>query len=717
MTIFSDKLQLLWQNAFFNEFFDEFLNHINSHTDIIERKVYFKKSFEYLCSDAIFEQLLTHKCSLDFAHALANFMKNHDIFEQLSFQPQNFIKSQHASVYFSLFTLQENFPLAMFYLKFADNNLSTYQKTIQKIIDAELIDALDFMCSNLNNIHYDKFKLLELTQNSPNLLILLITKHDFDINAKQNKSNLSFFQEILFFKKTKALTAIFENAIEFIDFNAKLNITINDSLIKFAYEKNIEELSIIDLIEYNDLEKKLFPLILKYEDLNLKTFTQIGNILFSPKKINKFEEIDIYDDFFKHPQFDPQQFNLSQRYFLFGFYALLGDIVNHYKTYIQSPSLALNKINEATLPFKSILKSYFKYHSDKDIGVSPDFHIVGAAVYITRAAQCSNLLDLLSTLISNLPEYVNTPNPNGYYCLDMVSKNSTIYTILKEHGAVDRPKEHSSFKKFIMNNIFKIKTNSPISPSIIKEATQHTHLQKDIKQTSTFNIHKIRLKMRSDLKEMRSYIATPECDPIIKIECENMFLKAEKIAQYIEKNKLTTCYDEFHFLNENFSTYLKASLHSYITVAKNKNEFIGIGDFTKLEKKLYEAHEICMKHIKLLTEQTQLIANNLLLDSNESNLNNLHARTYFLHEKFKETTELLESTKKTSSTINILENLDTQEKSQDLDLLEVNDLLSVSKEQENIIHAIETNKDTKTITNTDKSSDIIDIKNSANQDI
>ena len=43
MTIFSDKLQLLWQNAFFNEFFDEFFNHINSHTDIIEKKVYFKK--------------------------------------------------------------------------------------------------------------------------------------------------------------------------------------------------------------------------------------------------------------------------------------------------------------------------------------------------------------------------------------------------------------------------------------------------------------------------------------------------------------------------------------------------------------------------------------------------------------------------------------------------------------------------------------------------
>lgn len=150
-------------------------------------------------------------------------------------------------------------------------------------------------------------------------------------------------------------------------------------------------------------------------------------------------------------------------------------------------------------------------------------------------------------------------------------------------------------------------------------------------ETAQSSIGIIRIKMRNDFRTMKEYISNELCEPSIKMKCENMFLKADKLLTVMEKNNMSSYNEELHFLSENFSNYLKKSLKAYIDLAHATHEL------DDDQSRTLKAKNLCMEHVNLLTEQLDLIINNISNGLAGNAMMELKARGKFLEDRFNQT--------------------------------------------------------------------------------
>jgi hypothetical protein len=353
----------------------------------------------------------------------------------------------------------------------------------------------------------------------------------------------------------------------------------------------------------------LSPLL---DDMTLKAnyISRIADSLFgNTQVIAKCCETDIYSKLFSHPSFDPQVINLGQGYFLYGILSELGKVANR-------------SGEDAARPYFKILDSYIHSYPEDDVPEATNFHIVGAAVHVASKSESKTVTDAAGLILRRYNKYINKPNPFGTLPINQVEKDSPIYRILINHGAIS-PEPEPGFWGSMMS-VFNGKRKQA-------EVMQQESMENARVVAPNSNLMALRNQMRDDFRVMRNYINNDLCDTNIKLKCENMFLKSERLVMMMEKHNVNQSYEDMHFLGKNFSNYLKESLSSYISVCQAT---VDLASEDKKTSKLMAAKKQCMEQVDLLAEQVALISQNIFNEVEGNAARNLNVRGRVLQNLF-----------------------------------------------------------------------------------
>ena len=339
------------------------------------------------------------------------------------------------------------------------------------------------------------------------------------------------------------------------------------------------------------------------EDINLNEdfVASITRELFKNEKVVKESvKTDVYYKLFSHPKYSTEVVNFKQSYFIYGIFTRIASAISE-----NNDELGKN--------YLLTLEAYLTTRAEDEIPDATEYHILGAALKVGSNEQKSKILaDAVVMIVKSYPQYINKPNPNGSLPIEQVQKDSYLYKVLVNNGAV--PPIPVGFwqgllgkkQKYVEqeNNILKLEKSEVSEVEVNK---------KEI--TSLAN------KFKSDFKELNKYTESELCDPVIKFKCENMYLKTMKLTQTMLHYNIKPTYEDSHFLSENLSKYLTKSLSSYLTLCKAAEDFTVLNDKNSnetKENKLNNAKKQCEEHIDLLTEQLVLISENAAMYVSEN---------------------------------------------------------------------------------------------------
>lgn len=542
----------------------------------IEKKRFISDFLLFIFSSEFFEVLLKNNSIYYIAKSLFDF--NDNFWKEAIQSSLSNVGLEEISKLFSIFVLKGDFNYANNLLPYTDRDLSKYPSTLKKLISNNEEYKLNYLLKNLSNIHFGSDELLRMCSSMSTSFVMSLIE---DFSMDYNKTS-PYGDSLL------SLSVINKNIYLFSDLIAKYSFKINfssDSL-------------------YNTIEKEkafdFYNILLSNVNLKPSHIERIGLFLFSESIPERLFRSDLYSNLFKHPSFDDHIFNLGQGYFLYGLLSKLGMI---------SKKIS----HDAARPYVHILSDYLdSYNKSVDnFPCSPEFNVVGAAVQVAKICESQPAIDSLVMVLRKFPKHINTPNPNGLLPIQQVEVNSSIYQILLNNGAV-KP-EPISFWSNIKSIFVKPKVNVLLNSQQLIES----------KASIIPSVSNIRSKLRNDFLDIQSIINSPTFDLDIKIKCENMFLRSEKLAIIIEKHSLSSFSNEIHFLSENFSNYLLKSITTY-------NSIIQTGNSEQNET----SKNICLGHIKLLQDQLDLIIDNVSSLLQDEALNELNIRTKFLESKF-----------------------------------------------------------------------------------
>jgi len=581
----------LIEDSLFDETFQLLEKQASKIEDDIEQKRYIRNVFNYLFDEDTFVGLLEENKWGNLGKAISTALER-PFFEDIKNRLGTVLNVDEASKVSSVLILENDFKSAETFLPYANKDLSIYNSTLTEIIESNNIAALKYVCKNFENIHFNSDELLAMCSNMKTEAIeMLIEDFDFEITT-QNR-----------LEKNLAVNMAIDRNIKNFEW---LNKHYGD---KINYGQEI----LFSLIEKND-PVGFYGVMLGNKNLKQPQLEKVGNFLFNPKSVDKLSQTDLYEKFFHHKNFDDQMFTLGQGYFVYGLLSKMG-------------LSAKKEGNDSSRKYVRILDTYLNSVVSDSIPDSPEFHVVGAAVHVAKIGDCQSVTDACVLVMRRFGQYINRPNPSGLLPINQVEKESPLFRILINNGAIP-PEPEPTFWGNVFN-IFKGKKEEKVYQPIRQEKVS--------KQSDSFNnkesnsITSIRIKMRSDFRTMQEYISDNSCDPVIKMKCENMFLKADKLSMVMEKNNLTSFVDELHFLSENFSNYLKQSLKAYSNIVENSSK---LENDEVTSNKVEKAKKICMEHVDLLTEQLNLITSNISNGLNDGALTQLKARGKFLEERF-----------------------------------------------------------------------------------
>lgn len=575
----------LINDRLYEECFDLLEKQTSHIIDDIEQKRYLFSFFNELFEEINFLNFLNKEMLSGLGEIIYKKL-NCVFFQDIRNRIHNVLKKEEASKMAAILLLDNKFDAAKFFLQYGEKDLSIYNSSINKIIKDNNIEALSFVCNNFTNIHFDSDRLLAKIGNMDiEAIEMLIKQFNFSINT----------QNIL--EENILISVISNNNIKNFDWlNKNYGMVLNYGKDKVF--KLIENINPINFYE----------IMLNNKNLKYIYLEKIGNFLFSKKNIEVMTDTNMYESFFIHKNFDDQKFTLGQSCFIYG---LISKIEFSVKTLSE----------DTTKNYINILNSYLNIITKEDIKNTFEFHIVGFVINIANNNNSKLLKDVCIAIIKRFNSYINKINPNGILPINQVEKNSELYIILINGGAVPSKEETNFWNNIKLLFKGKEKKQEYNNPKIINE-------KNNINNSSS--IISIKIKMKNDFKEMQEYILNENCDSIIKIKCENMFLMSENLSLLMEKNNLSAFINELHFLSENFSNYLKQSLIAYINIADTSNL---LNDSINMER-LESAKKMCLKHVELLTEQLELITKNVSSVLNRDDLLKLKIRGKFLEERF-----------------------------------------------------------------------------------
>jgi hypothetical protein len=578
------KYQQLIDEAFFDEAFQVLKNDVSNIKDTIEQKRIIRLAFSIPLQEKQLMGLASKNQLGDLVHAMNKALEE-PFFEDMKSRLSTIVNNREASKIVAVCMLEGKLDAAKTFVPYAIKDASVYDETIDTLVVNNNVEGLRFLCENFDNIHFNSDELLaKATNMKPEALRMLIDEFDFDMNVQTRlESNL-------------ILNIIAENNIKNFDWLNK----------NYPSKINYSQDMIYQMIEKED-NVDFYSTMLSNQNLKQVHLEKIGNFLFNPKSVEKYSQTDIYEKFFAHKNFDDQAFTLGQGYFIYGLLSKIG-------------TASKRESNDSVRNYVRVLNTYMNTLESDIVPDSPDFHIVGAAVHVAKVGNTQSTNDACVAVMRRFPRYINKPNPSGMLPIQQVEKDSFLYQMLVNNGAVS-PEPEPTFWGSVLN-VFKGKKEKK---EVIVEQESPQQKQETTPQSS---IGVIRIKMRNDFRTMREYLADELCDPSIKMKCENMFLKADKLSMVMEKNNLSSFNDELHFLSENFSNYLKKSLKAYIDLAHATH------DLDEDQVKTNKAKKLCMEHVNLLTEQLDLITNNISNGLTDNAMMELKTRGKFLEDRF-----------------------------------------------------------------------------------
>lgn len=576
----------LMDETFFEEAFQALEKDVIQVQDAIEQKRLIRSALSIPMEEGFFLNLAEKGQLTSFVIAMNKSLEK-PLFEDVKSRLGTILNPRVASKVVAICMIEGRLDAAKTFMPYALKDAAMYSETTNTLINDNNIDGLRFLCENFDNIHYNSDEILSKAANmKPEAISMLIESFDFDLNVPRLESNLVV--SMIAKENTKNF--------EWLNKNYTSKINYSQEMIY----KLIEKIGNVDF----------YSIMLSNPNLKQVHIEKIGNFLFNPKSIEKYNQTDIYEKFFSHKSFDDQIFTLGQGYFIYGLLSKIGNV-------------AKSESNDAIRNYVRVLDTYMNTLETDAIPDAQEFHIVGASVHVAKIGAMPSTNEACVLVMRRFPRYINKPNPSGLLPIQQVEKDSFLYQMLLNNGAVS-PEPEPTFWSNVFT-VFKGKKEKKEIEDAINEKPMNSN------QPSPSSIGVIRIKMRNDFRIMREYLVDELCDHSIKMECENMFLKSDKLSMVMEKNNLSSFNEELHFLSENFSNYLKKSLKAYIDVSHATN------DLSNDNSKVQKARLICLEHINLLSKQLDLITDNISSGLTDGAMMELKARGKFLEQRFNQT--------------------------------------------------------------------------------
>lgn len=581
---------------------------LEKNISLVESKLEQKKQIREFLSivndkfDDILEEGRLVVFSSEFIHAITTL----PFLEESAKKLNTIFEPERVALMFSKLVSNNEFNNAKILLPYFSKNIESFPKTVSAVIDEKNTDGLRFLCENMDNTHYNNGEILRKSANMPvQTIISLIEDFDFDINETDINVRSNLISEVVIAKNTRGFKALVD----------KFGDSINWGQI-FSSKSGT---TIFDFIDATRIPLQFYSVLLAKEDLKQTYVERIGQTLFeNDEMVKSASNTDIYDKFFSHPNFDHASFNLGQGYCLYGLLAKMGlSASEEYKKPVAKA-------------YVKIIDSFLNARVDDEMPQATNLHIVGAAVYVAKESQSQETLDACSLVLRRYKHYVNKPNPDGKLPITQVEENSALYRMLVNNGAIT-PKPPPGFWASVATSVGLMKKNS-IEDEIREQEIKDLFSKKEkTKATPNFgSLSSVKVEMRDNFREMRETLSNHLCDPVIKMRCENMFLKSENLVTKMEKYKLTNSTEDVYFLGQTFSSYLSKSLKSYMKVCEAAIDF-GKND---IDSKLEKAKRDCLEGIGLLEKQLDLIVNNVSSEVEKSAQNGSRINRKFLENRF-----------------------------------------------------------------------------------
>lgn len=601
-----DQYVKLIEDSLFEEAYLVLKRNVEKMDDTLMKNKHLRDFFITIFSDDIFKTILEKNAIyphlLQLANATVKNLKNEDFLKDMAPKLGNFIDNNKIMIMFVFLVQSNEFNNAEVLLPYFNKNLSGFPQTLKEVINNNNVPALRFLCEKMDNIHFNEGGLLRLiSPMNPQAIKMLVEDFKFDINEQSQETGYNLIHTLIAEKNVKNFKFIVEN------YGAQINWAA--TIMKKNRNSNI---TVFDMIDQMEMQMEFFAPILDNMMLKSNYVNRMSESLLQNRPLlTKACDTDVYHRLFSHPGFDPNVVNLDQGHFLYGILSELG------KEFQRSGEAAAK-------PLFKVLDAYIDSSTEDDIPVAVNFHIVGAAVHVASELDSKIVTDAASLILKRYNKYVNKPNPFGQLPIMQVEKDSPVYRLLVNNGAIAPEPEQGIWN--IMISVFKKKKNQEFVEDL-NAATQSSQ------QASTNNssLVSLRNKMRDDFRVMRNYTSHHLCDPTIKMRCENMFLKSDKLVMQMEKHGVNQAFEDMFFLGENFSKYLKESLRIYIEVCEATVDFT---HGATANAKLGEAKKKCMEQVELLSEQLSLITENIFNQVEDNAVRQMNARSRFLQNRF-----------------------------------------------------------------------------------
>lgn len=641
----------LFQDSLFDEAFMLLEKNVAKKEDIIEKNKHIRDFFAFIVEPAYINYLIVSNRLLPVSQSFIGHLMEKEFLKGMGSKLGNFINEEIMSIMSSTLLLNKDFDKAKFAFAWSLQDMMEYKNTVAKVLETQNVPALRFMCENMKNIHFNEGSVLRMCSEMPSDAIrMLIEEFKFDLNEQSSSSGNNLIMGIINDNNLKNFKFLIDN------YGDKINWNISKS------DRN-RNVSIFDMIERSNMTVEYFSMML--DDLTLKPayIERIARSLFnSNKTLEKAVQNEVFDKLFSHPSFDPQLFNLGQQYFVYGLLASLG----------VAATSSRNDDREAR-QFLKILESYLRNTPEDHIPDATEYHVVGAALYVANSEESKVTMDAVALITRRFPQYINRPNPNGVLPINQTVKDSNLYRLMVNQGAIALDPEPTFWKS--MANSLTGKKNRYEEQKAALARAQEAFARKPQEAEPSTPIAVLRIKMREDFRDMSELLKNSLCDPTIKFKCENMFLKADRLVQKMEQHKITGAYEEVNFLSENFSKYLKKSLSIYISLCQATTDFAAED---QVDKKLEKAKATCAEQVDLLDEQVKQMSQSIFdgLEQNVATAQRVQSR--FIREKFAQSAEGLSFETMTQAIDNkqdVAVNVDIQR----------NPIASTTKEDANVV--------------------------------
>lgn len=598
---YKNEYMELISKSLYEESFVELEKNVNALESKIEQKKHIRDFFSIVIEQ--FDEILEAGKIGILGSALIEALKTIPILKDTEKKLDSIFDNEHISIMFSVLLISNQFEDAKYLLAFFNKNVENFPSTVEEIINNKNTDALRFICENMDNIHYGNGEILRLaSEMSSATLVSLIDEFNFDLNEQNKETGLSLIHSVTVNKNIRNFKVLVDK------YSDKINLGQSFTL------DNNQSANFFDFVDELKMQTEFYSVLLDKESLKTSFVERIGSSLFANDEVIKAcSQTDIYNKLFSHNNFDPNVFNLEQGHFLYGLLSKVGIAAGNPAREYMAKS------------YVKIVDAFLQSTKEDSIPPAITYHIVGAAVFVASESQHQASMDCCTLILRRYPKYVNKPNPNGMMPIAQVAKDTPLYRLLINNGAIT-PDPEPTFWSGMLNMFGKKKKQDTAALRQIEEQ----QAQSTVTPAPDGSLQALRARMREDFRSMRQIISSDLCDPVIKMRCENMFLNSDNLVQKMEKHNIKNAYEDVHFLSQNFSSYLKQSLNSYMQVCEATVDF---ASQDKQEEKLKRAKDSCLEQINLLDQQLQLITDNIFSSVESSSLMSMRVRTKFLQEK------------------------------------------------------------------------------------